>query len=161
VKAQERLAAEVPDEAARRSIMLERSCVFVEEFGDADIVRLRELFTATGSAGKVVEAMRDNRERFGRPFIDGDSIVEIRDPRDPVAFAKAADARERRIAACFCPLIRETEARVPLDYCYCSAGWYRGIYGAVFGRPVEVEVEKSMLNGDDCCRFRIRVPGIL
>ncbi len=157
-KAQERLAMEVPDEAARRSIMLERSCIFVEEFGDADIVELQKLYTATGSAEKVVEAMRDHPERFGKPFIDGDAIIEVRNPRDPEAYARATNDRERQIAACFCPLVRETAKRIPLDYCYCSAGWYRGIYEAVFGRTVEVEVEKSLLDGDDCCRFRIRIP---
>lgn len=159
--AMERLAAEVPDPAARRRIMLDRSCVFAEEFGNADLEALRTLFLETGSAEAVVKSMRENPDRFGDPFIDGGVIVEIRRPRDPVAFAAAKTRHERQSAACFCPLARESEDRLPLEYCSCSAGWYRGIYGAVFGVPVDVEVHESLLNGDDRCRFTIRVPGVL
>jgi hypothetical protein len=159
--AQERLAAEVPDRAERCAIMQERSCRFVEEFGDADIVKLRDLYLETGSPEEVVRAMRDHPARFGDPFIEAGTIVEIRRPRDPEAFASATGRRERQIAACFCPLIRETCGKMPLEYCHCSAGWYRGIYEGIFGTPVEVAVEESLLNGDDRCRFVIRVPGVL
>lgn len=160
-EAQERLEAEVPDEAIRRRIMLERSCVFVEEFGDEDIRKLHQLFCETGSPERVVEEMRKSGDRFGDPVLERRTIVEVRKPRDPDAFAQARDARERQIAACFCPLIRETGKRISLDYCYCSAGWYRGIYEGIFGSPVEVTVEESLLNGDDRCRFTIRIPGVL
>jgi hypothetical protein len=160
-EAMERLAAEVPDPAARRRIMLDRSCVFAEEFGDADLDALRALFQETGSAPAVVSAMRENPDRFGDPFIDGGVIVEIRRPRDPEAFAAAKTRHERQSAACFCPLARESGDRLPLEYCSCSAGWYRGIYGSIFGVPVEVEVNESLLNGDGRCRFTIRVPGVL
>jgi hypothetical protein len=156
-EAQQRLEAEVPDEAVRRRIMLERSCVFVEEFGDEDIGKLQRLFSETGSLERVVEAMRQSGDRFGDPVVDGRTIVEVRKPRDPVAFARARNAGERQAAACFCPLVRETGSRISLDYCYCSAGWYRGIYEGIFGSPVEVTVEESLLNGDDRCRFTIRI----
>jgi hypothetical protein len=159
--AQERLAAEVPDEAARRKIMLERSCVFVEEFGDEDIRKLRELYARTGSVDSILEAMRDNPDRFGEPVLEGNAIVEVRKPRDPAAYAKAKDARERQIAACFCPLIKETRKRLPLDYCFCSAGWYKAIYEGIFGEAVEVTVEESLISGDERCRFSIRIPGVI
>ncbi len=160
-KAMERLAVEVPDPAARRGIMLDRSCVFVEEFGDADIVKLAELYRETGSPAEVVKAMRENPERFGDPFIEEGAIIEIRRPRDPEAYARAGTPLERRIAACFCPLARETRGSLPLEYCCCSAGWYRGIYEGIFGSPAVVTVEESLLNGDDRCRFTIRIPGVL
>lgn len=159
--AQERLAAEVPDREARRQIMQERSCRFVEEFGDSDIAALRDLFAGTKSPEAVVAAMRDNPGRFGDPFIEGDAIVEIRRPRDPEAFARAKTPLERRMAACFCPLARGARGRMPVEYCECSAGWYRGIYEGIFGVPVDVTVEESLLNGDRRCRFSIRVPGVL
>lgn len=160
-EAQARLASEVPDESARREVMLERSCVFTEEFGDADIVKLRTLYRETGSAETVVRAMRENPGRFGDPFIENGAIVEIRRPRDPAAFAAASTPRERRIAACFCPLARETRDLLPKEYCCCSAGWYRGIYEGIFETPVEVTVDESLLSGGDRCRFTIRIPGIL
>jgi len=159
--AQERLAAEVPDGAARRGIMQERSCRFVEEFGDSDIQALRGIYAETGSPGAVVAAMRDNPDRFGDPYIEGDSIVEIRRPRDPGAFARATTPLEKRMAACFCPLVRGAEGRLPVEYCECSAGWYRGIYEGIFDVPVDVTVDESLLNGDERCRFSIRIPGVL
>lgn len=158
-EAQGRLETEVPDEAARRRIMTERSCSFIEEFGDRDINRLRELYRETGSVGKVLDAMRANPDRFGEPVLEGDTIVEVRKPRDPGAFARAKDRRERQIAACFCPLIRAAWDRISLDYCHCSAGWYKGIYEGIFGVPVQVAVEESILHGDDRCRFAITISG--
>jgi len=161
VAAMERLAVEVPDAAARHGIMLDRSCVFVEEFGGGDIAALRTLYLETGSPAEVVRAMRENPDRFGDPFIEDDAIVEIRRPRDPAALATAVTPQERRAAACFCPLVRESCGPLPLEHCCCSSGWYRGIYEGIFGVPVDVTVEESLLNGDDRCRFAVRVPGIL
>jgi len=159
--AQERLAEEVPDPGARREIMQERSCRFVEEFGDADIAKLRDLYRETGSAEAVVRSMRENPDRFGTPFIEGGAIVEIRRPRDPAAYAAATTPREKRIAACYCPLVREIDGKLPLEYCDCSAGWYKGIYEGIFGVPVNVTVEESLLSGGGGCRFAIRAPGVL
>ncbi len=159
--AQARLATEVPDKSVRCDIMLERSCVFTEEFGDEDIAKLRVLYSETGSPEAVVAAMRETPGRFGDPVIEDDMIVEIRRPRDPEAFAEASTDHERQVAACYCPLIRETRSRIPLEYCCCSSGWYKGIYEGIFGRPAEVTVDESILSGGDRCRFTIRIPGVL
>lgn len=152
-----RLAEVAPDAEKRREIMLDRSCVFTEEFGDERILELRKVYDETGDVEAVLKAMRQDRERFGQPFLENGAIIEVRSPRDREAFAKAADDHERQMAACFCPLARAAKARLPLEYCCCSAGWYRGIYQGIFRRPVEVTVEKSLLNGDGQCRFSIRL----
>ncbi len=152
-----RLEELVPDAAARREIMLDRSCVFTEEFGDDRILALRKIYTETGEVEAVLTAMREDRERFGKPFLEKGAIIEIRNPRDKEAYARASTDYERQMAACFCPLARAAKARLPLEYCCCSAGWYRGIYQGIFRRPVEVTVEKSLLNGDAQCRFSIRL----
>ena len=152
-----RLAEQVPDPEDRQRIMLDRACVFTEEFGDERILKLRKLYAETGAVEAVLAAMREDRERFGQPYLENGKIIEVRRPRDPAAYAKATNAYERQMAACFCPLIRATRKRIPLEYCCCSAGWYRGIYRGIFGRPVSVKVEQSLLNGDDRCRFSIRI----
>ena len=159
-KAQQRLAEEVPDAAMRREIMLERSCVFTEEFGDDDILQLRELYRKTGSAEPILEAMRERPDRFGDPFIQDGAIVEIRKARDPEAMAAASNDAERLAAACYCPLARESVSGLPLEYCCCSSGWYKGIYEGIFESAAEVSIEKSLLNGDDHCRFVIRIQGV-
>jgi hypothetical protein len=158
--AQRRLSEEVPDAEARRLIMLERSCVFTEEFGDEDILQMRVLYRETGSLDTVLAAMRDNAGRFGEPFIEEGAIIEIRRPRDPEALAAACSDAERLAAACYCPLARESRNGLPLEYCCCSSGWYKGIYEGIFGAPADVSVEESLLNGDDRCRFVIRIRGV-
>jgi hypothetical protein len=155
--AMRRLEETVPDIGQRREIMLDRSCVFTEEFGDEKILALRKIWTETGDVESVLRAMRDDRERFGQPYLENGAIVEVRNPRDKEAYAKASTDHERQMAACFCPLARAAQGRLPLEYCCCSAGWYRGIYQGIFQRPVEVTVEKSLLNGDAQCRFSIKL----
>ncbi len=154
--AMERLTELVPDAEKRREILLDRSCEFTEEFGDVKILALRKLWTDTGDMESVLKAMREDRECFGKPFLENGAIIEIRDPRDKEAYGKASTEYERQMAACFCPLARAARGRLPLEYCCCSAGWYRGIYQGIFQRRVEVAVEKSLLNGDGQCRFSIR-----
>lgn len=154
-EAQERLGTLIKDSELRKTIMLDRSCVFSEEFGDSELVSLHRLYTETKSVPAVIDAMCKNEARFGTPYIEGDTIIEIRHPRDPEAFKVAKTPREKQIAACFCPLIRETEHTIDLEYCYCSAGWYKGIYEAVFGKPVTVKVDESFIHGDTRCKFTI------
>lgn len=55
---------------------------------------------------------------------------------------------------CFCPAAGE---RTTGEFCNCSLGWQRRMFETVFGRPVEVRLEKAILRGDDTCVFEIRV----
>ena len=47
---------------------------------------------------------------------------------------------------------------LPASYCYCGAGYYKGIWEEVLQRPVEVEVLESVLDGGDVCRVAITLP---
>lgn len=154
--AMQRLVKTVPELSKRREIMLDRSCVFTEEFGNERILALRKLYQDSGDVEAVLKAMRDDRERFGQPYLEKGAIIEIRSPREKEAFAKASTDYERQMAACFCPLARAARGRLPLEYCCCSGGWYRGIYQGIFQKPAMVTVEKSLLNGDNQCRFSIK-----
>jgi predicted hydrocarbon binding protein len=44
---------------------------------------------------------------------------------------------------------------VPRLYCYCGAGFYQDIWETVLGRPVEVEVLETVLEGGEVCRIAI------
>lgn len=160
-EAMEKLNELVDDKKTREEIMIERCCVFTEEFGAEDILKLAELYKSTGSCEQVVKAMRENKERFGQPYIEGSAIIEIRNPRDIEAYKNAKSDYERQLAACYCPLIRATKEKISLEYCYCSAGWYKGIYEGIFGKPVNVKVDESIINGDSRCKFTITIPEIL
>jgi hypothetical protein len=45
----------------------------------------------------------------------------------------------------------------PPDFCNCTLGWQKEAYSAILGRPVEAELEESILRGGSRCVFRIRI----
>lgn len=158
-EAMARLAEAVPDLAAREKIMADRACVFVEEFGEAPLLELREVFKE-GGVEAVCEAMARDREKHSKPYRDGDVVMEIKAPREPEAFAAAQTEEERRVAYCHCPLARAGAATAPLPdpYCCCGGGWYEGIWAFILERPVRVEVLRSVMRGDDDCAFAVHLP---
>ena len=62
---------------------------------------------------------------------------------------------ERVRETCNCPFIKEKEA--PAILCNCSLGTQKRIYESLFGRPVDVTLEKSVLRGDERCSFTIQL----
>ena len=71
------------------------------------------------------------------------------------------DPEKRRQLYCHCPRIREvlkTDDELDPIYCYCGAGFYKGIWEEITGQAVEVEVVKSILRGDDVCSILINFP---
>jgi len=56
---------------------------------------------------------------------------------------------------CSCPLV-STKWTPPL-FCNCSAGYQEEALGAVFGKPVTVELVATKLAGSPNCVFRVKV----
>ena len=84
----------------------------------------------------------------------GRVIHQTKRPADPEAYAAAQSDAERRAAYCFCPVIRaRLEQGMPVSYCYCGAGWFRQQWETATGKPVTVEVVRSVLKGDPVCEF--------
>ena len=50
---------------------------------------------------------------------------------------------------------------MPVQCCYCRAGWYRQQFEGIFEKPIRIEIVKSVLRGDDVCRFAIHIPNNL
>ena len=58
---------------------------------------------------------------------------------------------------CYCGRVKQTEETFPTDtYCHCSVGWYKSLFEAAFGKPVEVELKQSIIQGAGSCEFVIR-----
>ena len=55
---------------------------------------------------------------------------------------------------CTCPFV--DERLTPPDFCNCTLGWQRETYTMIFGKPVKVELEESILRGGKRCIFRIQ-----
>ncbi len=91
----------------------------------------------------------------------GDSIYQTKVPYMMKEYLREKDPTMRRYYYCHCPLAREsilTGATIPRDFCYCSAGYEKMPYEVAFGVPVKTTVLKSVLWGDDVCRFRMEIP---
>lgn len=59
-----------------------------------------------------------------------------------------------RAGKCTCPLVKA--GLTPDVQCKCTLGWQKETYSAILGRPVDVELEESILRGGKRCVFRIR-----
>jgi predicted ArsR family transcriptional regulator len=59
---------------------------------------------------------------------------------------------------CYCSQVNKIpKGRLSGIYCNCSRGWAKALLEGALGRPVEVIMEKSIINGDDQCRFRVEL----
>lgn len=58
---------------------------------------------------------------------------------------------------CYCPLVKTFPGELSSSWCNCSRGWLLELFESALGRPVGVELEKSIRQGDDICRFKIRL----
>ena len=58
---------------------------------------------------------------------------------------------------CYCHKIKAFQGPIPENYCLCSVGWAREMFEQALGRPVEVELESSVVRGDKSCRMRIMI----
>ena len=66
-KALERMTELVHDVEIRQKIMLGRSCVFTEEFGEEPLLKLRQIFVDTGSIEAVIDEMCTDTYKYARP----------------------------------------------------------------------------------------------
>ena len=62
---------------------------------------------------------------------------------------------------CYCQSVSETREPLSPTYCHCGCGWYRQLFETILDRPVKVDLLSSIIQGDDRCRYliRIREPG--
>ena len=57
---------------------------------------------------------------------------------------------------CYCSQVNKIpKGKLSGTYCNCSRGWAKALFEGATGKPVEVNMEKSIINGDDQCRFKV------
>lgn len=57
---------------------------------------------------------------------------------------------------CYCSQVNKIpKGKLSGTYCNCSRGWAKALFEGALGRPVEVLLEKSIISGDNQCKFRI------
>jgi len=94
---------------------------------------------------------------------DGDRILATKIPKSGylAAYLRETDPERRRRIYCHCPRVRDALQRgatLPAVYCYCGAGYYKGIWETILEQRVRVEVLESVLAGGDVCTVAIHLP---
>jgi predicted hydrocarbon binding protein len=57
---------------------------------------------------------------------------------------------------CYCSQVNKIpKGKLSGTYCNCSRGWAKALFEGALGRSVDVIMEKSIINGDNECKFRI------
>lgn len=110
---------------------------------------------------ETLEFVKKNQE-INTGIRRGDKIYKTKIPYAPKQFLKEKDPTLKKYYACHCQLvrtaIRDGKLNIPPTFCYCSAGFEKLHFDAIFGEPVEVELLETLLKGDSRCRFAIKIP---
>ena len=57
---------------------------------------------------------------------------------------------------CYCTQVSKiSKGKLSATYCNCSRGWVKALFEGATGKPVNVIMEKSIVNGDSHCKFQI------
>ena len=92
----------------------------------------------------------------------GNTIYHTKIPFMVQEFLETTDEKMKRYYACHCAWARESilddEVDVSSEFCHCSGGFTKQPWEAALDQPLEYEMVKSVLQGDDECSFVIQLP---
>ena len=174
--AMDRLNAHV-DEEAQREVMTACAC----QYPKGDLQDMRKKYEETGDISAVhamlhkrfVSFLRNNlnldddfiNDVVNRGMglagkLEGNTIVATKIPKSGYIreYFAEKDPVKKRAIYCHCPRIRDalkTNTEISSTYCYCGAGYYKGMWEEILQRPVKVELLESVLKGDDACKIAL------
>jgi hypothetical protein len=95
--------------------------------------------------------------------LEGNKIIATKIPKSGylVEYMQETDPVKKRAIYCHCPRIRDTlktGVQISPTYCYCGAGFYKGIWEEILQKPVKVKVLESVMKGNDVCKIAIVLP---
>jgi len=167
------------DENTSKEIMTRCACHYPRE----QLQDVRQIFEKTCDVEAVLEVLRDRFTSFLRDvlgvgdemigdildrgwglagILEGSTVIATKIPKSGflLEYMSEKDPVRKRQLYCHCPRIRdviESGETISPTYCYCGAGFYKDIWECILSRPVDVEIRKSLLNGDDVCSFAIHL----
>ncbi|MGY5878913.1 MAG: GyrI-like domain-containing protein [Candidatus Thorarchaeota archaeon] len=144
---------EVATEDQKFEILSKCAHVFPPELIEA----MRLVYVETQSVEKVLDAMASagNYPKFTK---EGNILYSSKQPYNRAAYDKATTREEKMQAYCFCPMIKYNLDEVSGSFCYCGSGWSRRLWEGILGKPVQVEIIKSLTKDDDECTFAVHLP---
>jgi predicted hydrocarbon binding protein len=92
--------------------------------------------------------------------LEGNKIIATKIPKSGYLneYMKETDPEKKRAIYCHCPRIRDalrTGAQISPTYCYCGAGFYKGIWEEILQKPVVVRILESVIKGDHVCKVAV------
>jgi hypothetical protein len=177
--AMERLDSLVDEEQAQE-IMTGCAC----QYPKSALQAVRERYKVTGDIDSAHQMLQEQFESLLRDSLQlsdglveeivkrgwgsagikqGNTIIATKIPESGslVEYMNEADPEKKRQHYCHCPRIREvlkTSETLSPTYCYCGAGFYRGIWEGILQQPVKVKVLESVLHGGEVCKIAIHLP---
>ncbi len=171
---------EVADAEQIQEILTDCHC----RYPDEDLLDVKMTYRVFGDIDQALALLQDKFEGFLREGLqleeslvqevvdrdwglagkrDGNRILVTKIPKSGslIDYFQAEDPLEKRKLYCHCPRVREMvgeEPQLPKTYCYCGAGFYQDIWERILDQPVNVEVIKSVMAGDDVCQIAIHLP---
>ena len=92
----------------------------------------------------------------------GNTIYHTKIPFMVQEYLDEKDERMKRYYACHCAWARESILNDDVDvsdsFCHCSGGFTKMPWEAALDQPLEYDMVKSVLKGDDECSFVIYIP---
>jgi hypothetical protein len=160
--AMERLDAAVKDERTRRTIM--SGCAHI--YPAAHIAKLKNDYERLGSIDALIEDIARDPGYTGSPYYrdperEGNVVFIDKVPQEREKYEKVTDPVAKRAAACHCPIVKAAilaGEEISPTFCGCATGWFKPLWEAIVGAPVEVICEESLLQGGDRCKFAIYLP---
>lgn len=144
----EKLEALIPDVETRKAIMTKCCCVEYDEL----IKRLKNIYRENNDLDKLLEQTYRN-PFYVRPRREGNKIYFTKIPQQKEEYDQATTDREKRAFYCHCEYAKGAEGDISVTHCYCGAGWYKRIMEGILERPVRVDINKSVMRGDDICEI--------
>jgi hypothetical protein len=118
-------------------------------------------FFAQQITQEVIDFVRSQPE-MGGGRREGNVIYETKIPYMTDQYLAETDPVLKRYHACHCPWARDAikhgGVKLAETFCYCSGGFHKKPWEAIFGQPLRVQVLESALRGDLRCRFAIHLP---
>ena len=168
------------DEDIRIQVLTGCACRYPTQ----DLVPIRERYVDTGDIDEVIVMLQERFVTFLRDDIqlpkamveivvanrwglagerDGNTIIATKIPKSGNlhAYLEESDPEKKRALYCHCPRIRDivnSPETISATYCYCGGGFYKSLWEDILQVSVEVELLRSVLQGDDVCSFAIHLP---
>ena len=142
----------IPDEKDRWKIMKQCSC----SCQDDSMADYKTEYEKHKDIDKLIDYL--HRKAFlVKPVREGNTIYITKAPAFPEEYKKAKTQDEKRYYFCHCEYARAADSELSPSYCYCGAGWCQRIWEGILGRPVEIEIVESVLQGGEVCKFAVHI----